>query len=428
MRFISNGPASTCHPAVSKLALIGQLVVLVMVAVAGCEGSGPDAPVGPSVPTEVLSRSSKTGPTFEPSAPVPGSLRAEGVWTLDSLDGRPPVEGSIVTLRVDENSMGGIDGCNRYGGGSEVGSGFGPDGVYSLSNFGGTLILCRKPEGVMEQTDAYQLALLAGKRYGVVDDRLEIYDSVGTARLVFVRQAPLQGRPVALSGTSWRLLGKGEEGRTTITFLDHRLATGTTACRSYFATYNTSGETIRFPSKGMRRAHEPCTEASKRLEGEYTDFLSWAWEYSVYADEGSRRLELRSSRGKTLNFKPVPPAVQDIADAEWTLRVVVEVREGLAFRDRDVVEGTEVTMLFDESGISGTSGCNPYSGLATVEDGSITVDDKLLRAERACEGPDGVMEQERLYLDLLPQVTRYSIFGDELFLQAGDVFLLFQTK
>ena len=113
MRFISNGPASTCHPAVSKLVLIGQLVVLVMVAVAGCESSGPDAPVGPSVPTEVLSRSSKTGPTFEPSAPVPGSLRAEGVWTLDSLDGRPPVQGSIVTLRVDENSMGGIDGCNR---------------------------------------------------------------------------------------------------------------------------------------------------------------------------------------------------------------------------------------------------------------------------------------------------------------------------
>ena len=61
----------------------------------------------------------------------------------------------------------------------------------------------------------------------------------------------------------------------------------------------------------------------------------------------------------------------------------MKVREGLVFRDRDVVEGTEVTMLFDESGISGTSGCNPYSGLATVEDGSITVDDKLLRAERS---------------------------------------------
>ena len=53
-------------------------------------------------------------------------------------------------------------------------------------------MLCLKPEGVMEQADAYQLAFLAGKRYGVVDDRLEIYDSAGTARLVFVRQALLQ--------------------------------------------------------------------------------------------------------------------------------------------------------------------------------------------------------------------------------------------
>ena len=42
---------------------------------------------------------------------------------------------------------------------------------------------------------------------------------------------------------------------------------------------------------------------------------------------GKARLRMRSSRGKTLTFDPLSPAVKDITDAEWTLMAFVELGE-----------------------------------------------------------------------------------------------------
>ena len=88
-----------------------------------------------------------------------------------------------------------------------------------------------------------------------------------------------------------------------------------------------------------------------------------------------------------------------------------------------------MTFSVDGRAISGTLGCNTYSGLATVEEGSITTDDESLsHTERTCEKPDGAIEQEERYLGLLPQVSRYGVYGDQLFMQAGDVFALFKAR
>ncbi len=38
----------------------------------------------------------------------------------------------------------------------------------------------------------------------------------------------------------------------------------------------------------------------------------------------------------------------------------------------------------------------------------------------ACLDPAGVMEQEAHYLELLAAITRYRIYGDRLWLDAGD--------
>ena len=363
-----------------------------------------------------------------------GALAVEGIWLLDSLDGRPLIEGSVVTLRVKVDSVGGSDGCNRYGAQTEKGSPFDADGAFSPSGFAVTEMLCHEPEGVMEQADTYHSAFLQGKgkRYSVEDDHLKIFDNAGTARLDFVRQAALPERLIDLAGTAWRALMEGDtegDARTaTIAFLDDRLVTGVTACRAYRATYSTSEGSIRFPSIGMLSFTTSCPEESRRLEGEYTDFLSWAWEYSAYEEGESRRLGIRSSRGKTLTFEPLPPTV-GIADAEWALVAFIELGQHYVSRHTLVVEGTEVTLSFDGKGFSGTSGCNTYTGLARVEDGSITVDEESLsHTGKACDGPEGMMEQEQRFLGLLPHVTRYGVYGDGLFMQAEDVFVLYQAR
>ena len=40
--------------------------------------------------------------------------------------------------------------------------------------------------------------------------------------------------------------------------------------------------------------------------------------------------------------------------------------------------------------------------------------------EMACLDPEGIMGQERHYLDLLAAITGYHIFGDQLWLDTGD--------
>ena len=87
-------------------------------------------------------------------------------------------------------------------------------------------------------------------------------------------------------------------------------------------------------------------------------------------------------------------------------------------------------MSFDKDGISGSSGCNSYTGLGSVEYEAATIDVQTLsHTELFCEGPDGLMEQEERFLDLLPRLERYGTYGDGLFMQTdGDVFLLFQAE
>ncbi len=419
----------------SRMAVIGFLLVM---AAAGCGDAELNAPE--DLPVATLTPAG-------PAKPVHTASTGDGNWILDLLDGRPIFEESVVTLRITGNELDGFDGCNGYEGLSVEGMEdetlvFGADGVFSRPPFARTEKGCfildhANPNVVMDQADAYMSALIRGERYRVAGDRLVILDGGGSARLVFVREAPLPGQPVDLRGTSWRLITEDDRDNdvraTTLTFLNERLITGSTACRDYLAsyTYTKPEGSVRFSSKSMLGSVESCSELNRGLAGGYIDFLSRAREYSVYEDQGTKRLSIRSTRSKTLTFEPLPPVVEDISDVDWTLETFVELRPGGGSpRPTPVFEGTEVTVSFDKDGISGASGCNSYSALAKVDDDSFTVEVQSLRhTEKACEGPDGLMEQEERYLDLLSRMTRYGMYGDSLFMQTGDdVFLLFQAR
>ena len=286
----------------------------------------------------------------------------------------------------------------------------------------------------MDQADAYMRALMTGDRYRVAGERLEILDGDGTVRLVFVKQVPLVGTAVELSGTSWRqVTDDGDARPATMAFLDDRLVVGDTACRPYLATYSATEDGVRFPSKSMLERGSSCPDEMRMLEGEIGDFFTWAKEYAIEEQGGSSRLTMRSSRGKTLAFDPLPASFKDVADAEWVLVTFVEVsplefgmwrtRTGLA------VKGAEVTLTFDGDGISGSTGCNSYGAEAMVGDESIAVEVETLSwTERWCDEPDRVMEQEERFLDLLPRLTRHEMFGDYLVLWVDrDMFALFRV-
>ena len=318
--------------AISLLTVIGLILVL---AATGCGDAEPiapdDLPVATSTPAGSVkpvktASSGDAGPgapddlpvaTSTPSGPVEpvqSASSGDGTWVLELLDDQPIFEESTITLRVTGDRFDGFDGCNRYGrlfveGTEDEAPVFGTDGVFSLPSFAVTEIGCRGVEGVMEQADAYISALTRGERYSVSGDRLEILDGEGATRLVLVREAPLPRQPVDLRGTSWRLITEDDvdngEQVTTLNF-NGRQVTGSTACRDYLASYEMSEGSVRFPSISMLGSVESCSESARRRQGEYTDFLSWAWEYSVHEEQGVSRLRIRSSRGKTLTFEPLP--------------------------------------------------------------------------------------------------------------------------
>ena len=174
MRFTGSGLGLRWRTEVSRLCLIQGILVLLIVAAAGCGEVEPNATAEPGVPTPAPASA---------SAPAQTALPGHATWVLDSLDGRPLIEESIVTLKVDENWFGGFDGCNSYGGRSEDGTSIADaDGMFSGPPHEKTVMGCVEPEGIMDQADAYTSALMQGQRFRVVGDRLEIFDRGVEAR------------------------------------------------------------------------------------------------------------------------------------------------------------------------------------------------------------------------------------------------------
>lgn len=69
-----------------------------------------------------------------------------------------------------------------------------------------------------------------------------------------------------------------------------------------------------------------------------------------------------------------------------------------------------ITLQFNGDRLMGTAGCNSFNGAYTSGDGNLTINQALATTRKACAAE--VMVQEQNFLQLLPQVTSYSIGND----------------
>ncbi len=441
MSVTSNRFGTRCRNRVASTSMLSGIFVLLMLVAASCGGAEPDDTANIVAPVAT--------PALDPTATIVAPTERSdwsgyGAWVLESLDGRPIIDETFVRIEVSEDQFSGYDGCNWI-------TGFSEDGVRSPATFENGVLsfphqfavtarLCNEPLGVMEQSDAFFSALGQGETYRVAGERLEIIDDVGDVRLVFVKQVPLEGRVVELSETAWRLVEAEAQARgggeaVTMAFLDDRLVIANTACRPFLATYNRSDGRVRFPSQSMleRPIWQSCSDEDRKLEGDFTDFMG-SVDYAVQETPGLIRLRMRNSEGDTLTFEPLPPIVDDVVDADWVLLAITELRQ-LEFgmwhnRIQKAAAGADLTISFHADGISGSTGCNSYGAEARVSEGAVRIDSEtFFYTEMGCQDLEGVMEQEERYLDVLPSVTRYGVYGDHLVLQTNDdVFLLFRTE
>ena len=419
--------------------------------VPGPTGAATSAP-SPTTQGAGLSEAPRASSTATPrpgaTPPAPTTQIPDGsTWILQTLDGDPVLGGTFVWLRLDGDTYSGFDGCNTFGGrfedGKPVASG---DGEFAAPPTFRTLIGC--PESIEGQADSYIELLEQGERFRVVDDRLEILGGGGEVRLIFVQQVPLSGSAVELVGTEWQLVVEdstgGDEKAATLVFVDDHLTVGTTACRSYVASYEASDERLDFRSTAMTEygGASTCADESRIQEGQFTDDLSPASEYSVSEEEGIKRLRIRTGQGRTVTFEPLVAGVESVLDVEWHLSVFVTVSE---WGDPDVVPlrvdrlipGTEVTARFHIGrGVSGFGGCNPYGAKLEPEEPFAREDGTfatglmaITSTAKGCPDPPGVTEQERRFTGLISNFERYRIYGQLLVVHTkDDVVLMFQAE
>jgi len=80
---------------------------------------------------------------------------------------------------------------------------------------------------------------------------------------------------------------------------------------------------------------------------------------------------------------------------------------------------------FDNGAISGSSGCNSYTGGYEASGGSMAIG-PLAATKMACITP--LMGQETVYFGLLGQVDSYEVNGDELVLSGNGVELIWYVE
>ena len=177
--------------------VIAQKATTISAPNAGTGGSGPwsvdlniDAPTGSQGQIVAFSPSPVDGSWIAEDSiavgfgesPVKGDLVnvEDHLWRLTTLNERPPINNTLITLRFEDFQAAGLGGCNNYKSGFERS---GPQ-----LNFGyvtSTAKECELPVGIMAQEAAYFSALEQIVADRIEDQQLSLVDSSGASRLVY---------------------------------------------------------------------------------------------------------------------------------------------------------------------------------------------------------------------------------------------------
>ena len=112
----------------------------------------------------------------------------------------------------------------------------------------------------------------------------------------------------------------------------------------------------------------------------------------------------------------------DLGDTVWVLQSYGE--DGNL---KNVLTDTEITAEFisSEGTIEGSAGCNSYFGSYEAEASQLSIPGPIAVTEMYCMEPEGVMEQEQQYLEILQAAESYSTEDGNLQINCGDQVLVY---
>jgi heat shock protein HslJ len=209
----------------------------------------------------------------------------------------------------------------------------------------------------------------------------------------------------ALAGT-WQLTKlRGAEPSVpgiTASFTAAGKLSGFSGCNRYSGRYTTSASKITISDLAMPLM--ACPEPAMRTESAYVDALESAKRYSVE----SGTLTLKGRLGRTLLTFAVQS--QSLAGTSWNVTGYNNGKQAVV----SVLAGTKLTAEFGkDGGLSGSAGCNSYSGPVKATPPKITIG-PLGSTKKSCPTPEGVMTQEAAYLAALESAATYRLEGRKL--------------
>ena len=219
------------------------------------------------------------------------------------------------------------------------------------------------------------------------------------------------GSAEPLAGTNWTLVtlgGQAPLSDTTVTlrFASSGSVSGSDGCNVYHGSYSVDGTTICFGSEFVS-SQMACPEAIMSQAKAYSRALQRAAAYAVDAD----RLLLRVTGDNELAVF----AAQDITvvGTSWKVTAYNDGQQAVV----SVITGTEITATFGaDDRLAGSAGCNNYFASYRVDGEAIAIGVPGT-TRKACAEPEGVMEQERLYLGALRSAATFQVDGDKMHLR-----------
>jgi heat shock protein HslJ len=193
----------------------------------------------------------------------------------------------------------------------------------------------------------------------------------------------------------------------TATFSDDGTVSGSAGCNNYVVAYQARGTQLTIGTPATTRMY--CTSPAGIMTQE-TIYLSDLQSAASYAVNGDKLTIYDTSGTTLLTFQRGGTQVTPLPLAGITWRL--QLYKSGSGSNIPVIPTTNVTALFGPSGnLTGTSGCNSYSGGYTTSGQNGMSIGPLAVTLMFC-GEPGVMDQETAYLALLRTVTSYEVTPD----------------
>jgi len=214
--------------------------------------------------------------------------------------------------------------------------------------------------------------------------------------------------PAGLEESSWVLSSLGGQPVKQAPAITLRIAegqaTGSDGCNRYRAPVALAGDAFRIQTEAMVSTNMACPPEVMTRASKYTTAL----ERARTARIEEQRLTLRGEDGSVL--ATFEAQGRDLSGTTWEVTGVNNGKQGVA----SVVPGSSLTLSFSsDGGVSGSAGCNRYSGKFTADGEKLTIH-ALASTRKRCSQPPKVMEQEAQFLRALKGSATARMEGDEL--------------